>query len=288
MTASMRASGVAHALLPLLILLVSRDAHSLQTLSRPNGQRHRVRSSPAMRMPDAVRALLPAGVREHAIFNQAADANWEAIRACYPSEEAALEAIKECTAIILPYGADSMVSGFYELGMAVDRSDKIAGSYEVLQSKLDSEAEVLEIVTKNPGVLGCQPTGLETASADDIRRGASLVSGANTFFGPARRFVQSASWWDEGLGKTQEPSPAATEEDDPDAPPMELPEIVLDGVSYMYDFKGSFMGIQHLLLDDEGEAVAVWDPETEEVQELQFVEEGEEGEDLEEVEDDEE
>ena len=277
---------------PLLMLMLPRDAHGLQTLvrpyahglqtlSRPYGQHHRV-LSPAMRMPDAVRAMLPAGVREHAIFNQAAEANWDAIRACYPSEEAALEAIKECTAIVLPYGADSTVAGFYELGLAVDRSDKITGSYEVLQSKLDSEAEVLEVITKNPGVLGCIPSGLEQASADDIRRGASLVSGANAVFGPARRFLQSTSWWDEGLGKTQEPpSPTATSEDDDDAP-MELPEIVLDGVSYMYDFTGSYMGVQHLLLDEEGEPVAVWDPETEEVQEVEFVDEEEEGEDQEE------
>lgn len=229
-----------------------------------------------MRMPDAVRAMLPAGVREHAIFNQAAEANWDAIRSCYPSEEAALEAITECTAIILPYGADSTVAGFYQLGLAVDRSDKITGSYEVLQSKLEDDAEVLEIVTKNPGVLGCVPAGLEKASADDIRRGAFLVSGASNVFGPARRFLQSTSWWDEGLGKTQEPSSPAVVDEDGDDAPMELPEIVLDGVSYMYDFCGSFRGVQHLLLDDEGEPVAVWNPETDEVELVELVEEGEE------------
>ena len=39
--------------------------------------------------------------------------------------EAALAAASDNVAVLLPYGADSVAAGFYRLGEAVDRSDKI-------------------------------------------------------------------------------------------------------------------------------------------------------------------
>lgn len=234
--------------------------------------------SAVMRLPQSVYDLLPGAVTNHAIFYQAAEANWRALRACYPTEEAALAAVTDSRAVLLPYGADQQISGFYELGLAVDRSSRIARCYEVLQEKLDGEAETLEIITKNPGVLGSFPSGLEKASADDIRRAASVASGVNGFFGPARRFVESTTWWDEGVVKSTDAAPApapwplgpgaadASDEEEE----VELPEVVLDGTTYLYDFAGRCMGIEHLLYTAEGEPVAVWNPETQEAEEVEI------------------
>ena len=232
--------------------------------------------------------LLPAEVRYNAIFSQAAEANWDALRACYPTEESALRAAETCLAVILPYGADSPASGFLELGLAVNRAENIAGCAEVLRAKFEGEEEdtVLDIITRNPGVLGCVPEQLERANPGDIRRAASIAGGFSDAFGPARRFLQGTSWWDEGKGKqAAPPEPAAKPGWDPlgfgskgDAENEELllPQIELEGKMYMYDLKGEYNGIEHVLLTLEGEPVGVWNPETQEPEEVEFVDEGEE------------
>jgi len=238
-----------------------------------------------MRMPDAVLTLLPAEVRNNAIFSQCTEANWNALRACYPSEEAGLDALRQSLAVILPYGADTPVSGFVEMGVAVNRTDKIAGSFAVLQDKLADDAEVLEVITKNPGVLGCAPKALAKASADDIRRAASVASGISSAFGPARRFLQSTSWWDEGAAKQKEKQAPAKEAWDPlglrggaddGEGELELPEIWFDGEPYLYDLKGECNGVEHLLLTPDGEPVGVWNPQTQEPEAVEFCEEEEE------------
>ena len=111
------------------------------------------------------------------------EANWKAVLSCFPTEEAALEAVKSNSALIVPYGYD-----------AGNRASNIVGSYQVLQDKLDDEAEVLEVITKNPGVLGCVPSALEAASARDIRLGAGFAKGVDTVLGPAKRFLSSLDW----------------------------------------------------------------------------------------------
>jgi len=219
-----------------------------------------------MRMPDAVLEILPAAVRSHVIFSQAAEANWDSLRSCYPSEQAALAAVTDCRAVLLPYGADSLVAGFYEKGMAVNRSSKISGCYEVLKQKFEDK-EVLQVITKNPGVLGCQPAQLHNQSPDDIRRLASLAGGINGVFGAARRFVEASSWWDEGICKV---GPSSREDDEE----LELPSVMLEGKEYLYDFFGEYMGVEQLLLAEEGDSytpVAVWNPELQEVELAEFV-----------------
>lgn len=242
---------------------------------------------PIMRLPDTVRDLLPAEVVNHAIFYQAAENNWNALSECYPSEAEGLEAIQANVAVILPYGADSPTAGFLELGDAVDRSQNIAGSYVVLMEKLDGDkAAVLEVITKNPGVLGCVPGQLDKASADEIRRTASISAGVYSVFGGARRFLQSQDWWDEGKSnlekqqqKAEEESPSfnpfsfGDEAADADAEPLLLPQIAYDGETYMYDRKGDYNGVEHCLLTLEGEPVGVWNPETGEPEEVEFVDE---------------
>jgi hypothetical protein len=244
-----------------------------------------------MRLPESVLKMLPMDVKNHAIFFQAAESNWNAFRGCYPSEEASLQALELSVAVILPYGADSPTSGFLEQGLAVDRSENIAGSYSVLQETLADDAEVLDVISKNPGVLGCVPRALESASADDILRAASIASGVTNVLGGARRFLTSQSWWDEGASKRDEATKGGeaqsvwdplglsgdkggAEEGSDDE--LLLPTITLEGVEYMYDWKGDFNGIEHVLLTMEGEPVGVWNPETQEPEEVEFVQPDEE------------
>lgn len=252
------------------------------------GARLRPSAAPTMRMPDGVLDLLPAEVRYNAIFSQAAEFNWNAFAKCYPSEDAAVEALKTTVAVILPYGADSPVSGFLEMSMAVDRSENIAGSFEVLKEKFDGDdAEVLQVINKNPGVLGCVPEALEQASAGDIKRAASFAGGVNSLLSPARSFLQSLPGWDEGKAKMEEKKDAAAEEDkapawdplnfsgkassdDDDDEQLFFPEIVYDDVSYLYDLKGDYNGIEHVLLTMEGEPCGIWNTETMEPEEVIF------------------
>lgn len=92
-----------------------------------------------MRMPDAVLALLPMGVRNHLIFSQAAEANWDALRACYATEEATLAAATECRPLILPVSSAHspfatlltlprlrLVPPGFESARFVSRSDMVA------------------------------------------------------------------------------------------------------------------------------------------------------------------
>ena len=95
--------------------------------------------APRMAIPPQVAELIPEAVREL----DATEANWNALLACYPTEEAAKEAVRTNVALVVPYGFD-----------AGNRARNIAGSYKVLQEMLDDDDEVLELITKNPGVLG--------------------------------------------------------------------------------------------------------------------------------------
>merc|ERR1711871_1282464 len=108
---------------------------------------------------------------------------------------------------------------------------------------------------------------------DDIRRAASIASGVESVFGPARRFLQSTSWWDEGASaKPKEASPppafdplgfgSSTEDAADEDGELLLPQIVIDGETYMYDFEGEYNGIEHVILTLDSEPVGVWNPET--------------------------
>ena len=94
-----------------------------------------------------------------------------------------MEAVKLSAAVILPYGFD-----------AANRATNIAGSYAVLCEMLDDEADVLDVITKNPGVLGCTPKGLQSSKAGDIRRAAGFAAGFSSVLGPARDFLKSCKW----------------------------------------------------------------------------------------------
>lgn len=180
--------------------------------------------------------------------------------------------------VILPYGEDSV-----DYSEGVDRSDTITGCYNVLCETLDDSSEVLEVISKNPGVLGCPPAELAKAKAEDIRRTTAVASGISGAFAPVRNFFGAQSWWDEDSKPAQEPDSSGSvwdrlgfggdgaADDDDDDEPLELPELVIDGVSYLYDLEGKLFGIEQAILTEEGEPVAIWNPELADAERAEFV-----------------
>ena len=130
--------------------------------------------------------VIPAAVAEA----ESTAENWAALRECFPTEAEALAAVEKNPATLLPYGFDSE-----------NRAENIRGSYGVLQDVLESEAEVQEVLVKNPGVLGCIPRQLAKASADDIKRAASVANGFDAVLGPAKRFLNNLPGWDESANE---------------------------------------------------------------------------------------
>ena len=228
------------------------------------------RAAVVMQVPEEVESLLP--ILKKADLRKA-EANWEALRPCYATEEAAIEAVRKLVAIVLPYGAN-----------CEQRVQCITGSYKVLQDKLEDEAEVQLIIAKNPGVLGCVPAQLETASADDVRRAASVADGFDNVFGGARRFLQSTSWWDEGLERPgankwfSEAAPLEEDDDEEEDDRVEfvLPELNVDGQTFMYDEKGEYNGVEHILFTLDGEPWGLYDPVTKTKEQCAFVEDDDE------------
>jgi hypothetical protein len=84
-------------------------------------------------------------------------------------EGAALAAALKNTAIIFPY---------------LNRPTNIAGSWAVLQEMLGSREEALEVVTKNPGILACNPDGLKTSNKAAVQTMAAVVD-----------TVETVKWW---------------------------------------------------------------------------------------------
>jgi hypothetical protein len=84
---------------------------------------------------------------------------WAQLLSVYPNEAAALEAIERNSAIVLPY---------------LNRPDFILGSWKVINSMMSPD-EALEVITKNPGVLACNPVALSKSDAATIKGAASGV-----------------------------------------------------------------------------------------------------------------
>ena len=89
---------------------------------------------------------------------------WSRLLEIYPSEDAALAAVRRNSALIMPY---------------MNKPAFIDGSWRVLNQMM-SEAEALEVVTKNPGILACNPAGLVTSDAETVKRAAGFVDGVES------------------------------------------------------------------------------------------------------------
>ena len=84
---------------------------------------------------------------------------WALLLDVYPSQEAALAAVAKNSAIVLPY---------------LNMPRNIQGSWSVLNDLMSPE-EALDVVTKNPGILACNPDGLRDSNAGSIKAAAGVV-----------------------------------------------------------------------------------------------------------------
>ena len=55
-----------------------------------------------------------------------------------------------------------------------------------------------------------------------------------------------------------------------------LPEMKVDGQTFLYDEYGDHIGVEHLLLTMDGEPWGLWDPEANVAEECEFEDEDEE------------
>jgi len=107
-------------------------------------------------LPAPVRTMLPLA----ALADTAAVVPlWKAVRKCFPTEETALAAVAKNKRLLYPW---------------VSCVQNIEGSYRVLVQTCGEEG-TLEVISKNPGVLCCDPTRLARSSPDEIRGAANLV-----------------------------------------------------------------------------------------------------------------
>ena len=93
---------------------------------------------------------------------------WAHLLEVYPSEQAALAAVERNSAVVLPY---------------LNRPHHIEGSWRVLNEMMDP-AEALDVVTKNPGLLSCDPTGLKGSNKATVQAMANVVNGVESSFVP--------------------------------------------------------------------------------------------------------
>jgi hypothetical protein len=92
------------------------------------------------------------------------DAIWSAFESAYGSRDRALEASRRNSQVLLPF---------------INRPSTISGAHAVLV-QLFGKAGALDIITKNPGVLACNPASLARASKQDIINAANLVNSIDT------------------------------------------------------------------------------------------------------------
>ena len=109
-----------------------------------------------MALPTAVKDLLDPGVAPASV-----QPLWKEFRKCFPSEKAATAAASRNVAVLLPF---------------INTPDNIRFCWQVLSELGFSDEEKLEIVTKNPGVLGNQPGQLARSSQGEVRFSMQLVT----------------------------------------------------------------------------------------------------------------
>jgi hypothetical protein len=119
-----------------------------------------------VRVPDAVCEVLDPAVD----IDEVAPL-WKEFRAVFPTEEAAIRAARRNTAVILPF---------------INSADNIRFCWQVLGELGFSKEEALEIVTKNPGVLGNKPGLLARSSQAEVRFSMGLVGALDELPEPVR------------------------------------------------------------------------------------------------------
>ena len=97
---------------------------------------------------------------------------WRELRKCYPSESAAIAAAKKQPLIILPF---------------FNTAETITLCHRILGDELGfTNAERLEIITLNPGVLANKPYELASSTQDEVRSAMKMVSTIESIPEPIR------------------------------------------------------------------------------------------------------
>ncbi|KAL1528362.1 hypothetical protein AB1Y20_009715 [Prymnesium parvum] len=139
-------AGRVHGRIALRATDVTLSVRPISMSAKPGLPAPVVQALPALALQD-IKAVLPL---------------WNALRRCYPTEEAAIDAVRANTGLCLPW---------------VSSASKIEGSYAVLVDICGKEA-ALEVITKNPGALGNDPLRLKASSPNEIMAVANLVATA--------------------------------------------------------------------------------------------------------------
>jgi hypothetical protein len=134
---------------------------------RPSARRARVVARFGGGLPAEVEALLPSSAlaQRSTVAEQ-----WRALRACYPSDAAAVAALGKAPALCYPWACSPST---------------IRGSYAVIVEACGKEA-ALDVITKNPGALGNDPTRLRRSSASEIEGAAAAAAAIGGLFGALR------------------------------------------------------------------------------------------------------
>jgi len=110
--------------------------------------------SKRLELPQEVDAMLSADTDR-----KNTKALWAALRSCFKTEKEAIAAASRNTGTILPY---------------LNSPSNIYGSFDVLVEMLGKEGAV-DVCSKNPGILQCNPKILARESADSIVNAANQV-----------------------------------------------------------------------------------------------------------------
>ena len=87
---------------------------------------------------------------------------WREFRKCYPSEQLAIAAARKNIVVLMPF---------------INTASNIRFNKMVLADELGfSEAEILDLITKNPGILGNVPYQLAASSKSEVVFSAKFVS----------------------------------------------------------------------------------------------------------------
>ena len=116
------------------------------------------RGDPAVTLPAEVEELLVSD--ELRASRPGVCMLWAQLLQIYPGEEAAKEAVRRNSAIVLPY---------------LNRPYFIEGSWQVLNEMMSAE-EALEVVTNNPGILASRPEGLKMSNKAAVQATAKAVN----------------------------------------------------------------------------------------------------------------
>ena len=104
---------------------------------------------------------------------------WKQFRSCYPNEEAAVEAARKNVIVLLPF---------------INTKDNIRFNYQILGDELGfSDAERLEVIQKNPGVLANVPGALAESSQGEVRASIAFVEAAMAIPEPIRFAIPSVT-----------------------------------------------------------------------------------------------